>query len=88
MRSQVSTRITGKLRTLESKILTVCEKQTEEIAANSDYVIELESGLSDYGRLLLTMPLLQLLAYHRALAIGKTAWIEQMVYIPSQLQNR
>ena len=78
----------GKLRTLESKILTVCEKQTEEIAANSDYVIELESGLSDYGRLLLTMPLLQLLAYHRALAIGKTAWIEQMVYIPSQLQNR
>jgi hypothetical protein len=34
------------------------------------------------------MPLLQLLAYHRALTIGKTAWIEQMVYIPSQLQHR
>ncbi len=78
----------GKLRTLESKIMTVCEKQTDAIAANSDYIIELESGLSDHGRLLLTMPLLQLFAYHRALAVGKAAWIEQMIYTPSQPQNR
>lgn len=77
----------GKLRALGSEILTVCEKQTDEIAANSNYMIELNSGLSDYGRLLLTMPLLQLFAYHRALTVGKAAWIEQMVYVPSQAQH-
>jgi glucosamine--fructose-6-phosphate aminotransferase (isomerizing) len=81
---QYQVELLGKLRTLESKILTVCEKQTEEIAANSDYIIELNSGLSDYGRLVLTMPLLQLFAYYRALTIGKAAWIEKMVYTPSQ----
>jgi glutamine---fructose-6-phosphate transaminase (isomerizing) len=77
----------GKLATLDCKILTVCEKQTEEIATSSNYVIELRSGLSDYGRLLLTMPLLQLLAYERALALGKAEWIEKMVYTAHQLQN-
>lgn len=77
----------GKLRTLGARLLTVCEKQTQEIAAKSDYIIELKSGLSDYGRLVLTIPLLQLLAYHRALTIGKAEWIMQMVYTSSQSQH-
>jgi len=73
----------GKLRTLEAKILVVCDRVTKDISANSNYTLELDSGLSDYGRMLLTMPLLQLFAYYRALAVGKSGWIEQMVYSPS-----
>ena len=85
--SQDQLALLRKIRTLDAKVLTVCEEQTEEIATSSNYVIELRSGLSDYGRLLLTFPLLQLLAYERALALGKEEWIEEMVYTPAQVHT-
>lgn len=73
-----------KLKSVGAQIAVVCERATPEVSANSDFVIELESGLSDYARLLLVMPLMQLFAYYRACALGKTAWIEEMVRLPDQ----
>lgn len=71
-----------KLRSLGAKIATICEHTTPEVTANADFVVELKSGLSDYGRMLLVMPLLQLFAYRRALALGKSEWIKEMVRLP------
>jgi glucosamine--fructose-6-phosphate aminotransferase (isomerizing) len=71
-----------KLKSLGAKIAVVCERTVAEVTTNADFILELESGLSDYGRMLLIMPLLQLFSYHRALALGKSAWIEQMVNLP------
>jgi glucosamine--fructose-6-phosphate aminotransferase (isomerizing) len=73
-----------KLKNLGAKIAVVCERTIGEATANADFVLELESGLSDYGRMLLVMPLLQLFAYHRAVAVGKSAWIRQMVNLPAK----
>ena len=73
-----------KMKPLGAKIAVVCERAVAEVAAHADFVLELESGLSDYARMLLMVPLLQLFAYHRAIAVGKSAWIEQMVNLPAK----
>jgi glucosamine--fructose-6-phosphate aminotransferase (isomerizing) len=73
-----------KLKPLGAKIAVVCERAGAEIAANADFVFELQSGLSDYGRMLLMVPLLQLFVYHRALAVGKSSWIEEMINLPAK----
>jgi glucosamine--fructose-6-phosphate aminotransferase (isomerizing) len=72
----------AKIKGIGAKVAAVCEKATPEIAADTDFVIELNSGLSDYGRMLLVMPLMQLFIYHRAVAAGQSAWINKMVYGP------
>lgn len=72
-----------KLKPLGAKIAVVCERAVAEVRANADFVLELESDLSDYGRMLMMVPPLQLFAYHRALAAGKASWIEQMVNLPA-----
>jgi glucosamine--fructose-6-phosphate aminotransferase (isomerizing) len=61
-----------KLKGFGAQVLTVCEEAGPEIREHSDWVCELRSGLSEYGRMLLAMLLLQLFAYHRALALGKS----------------
>jgi glucosamine--fructose-6-phosphate aminotransferase (isomerizing) len=73
-----------KLKPLGAKIAVVCERASAEVTANADFVLELESGLSDYGRMLLMVPPMQLFAYHRALAVGKSSWIEQMINLPAK----
>lgn len=77
-----------KLKSLGAKIATICERATPEVTANADFVVELESGLSDYGRMLLVMPLLQLFAYRRALALGKSEWIKEMVRLRGTTPQR
>lgn len=72
----------AKIKEVGAKVAVVCEKATREIAAGADFVIELSSGLSDYGRMLLVMPLTQLFIYYRAVAAGRSAWIKEMVYGP------
>lgn len=61
-----------KLKNLNAQVAVVCERAAAEVQAHADLVLELDSGLSDYGRMLLVMPLMQLFAYHRACALGKT----------------
>ena len=70
----------AKIKDVGAKVAVVCEKATPEIAAGTDFVIELSSGLSDYGRMLLVMPLMQLFIYQRAVAAGQSAWIKEMIY--------
>lgn len=61
-----------KLKGFGAQVLVICEQASPEVREHSDWVWELSSGLSDYGRLLLVMPLVQLFAYYRALTLGKT----------------
>jgi glucosamine--fructose-6-phosphate aminotransferase (isomerizing) len=61
-----------KLKGFGAQVLVICEQAAPEVREHSDWVWELRSGLSDYGRMLLVMPLVQLFAYYRALALGKT----------------
>ncbi len=61
-----------KLKGFGAQVLTVCEEAAPAVREHSDWCYELRSGLSDYARMLLMMPLLQLFAYYRALALGKT----------------
>jgi fructoselysine-6-P-deglycase FrlB-like protein len=61
-----------KLRKSEASIFVICESASPEIREKSHYVFELRSGLSELARLILIMPVMQLLAYYRAYALGKT----------------
>ncbi len=72
-----------KIKEVGAKVAVVCEKATPEVATGTEFVIELSSGLSDFGRMLLVMPLMQLFIYHRAVAAGQSAWIKKMVYGPT-----
>lgn len=61
----------AKIKSLGATILVVCERAAPEIAEAADSIIELKSGLSEYARLLLYMPPLQLFAYYCAVKGGK-----------------
>lgn len=61
-----------KVKGFGAQVLVICDQAPPEVREHSDWVWELRSGLSDYGRMLLLMPLVQLFAYYRALALGKT----------------
>src|SRR4030042_5546830 len=60
-----------KIRNLEAKVAVNCDETSPELTNTADYVINLQSGLSDYSRLILTMLISQLYAYYRALAMGQ-----------------
>ncbi len=72
----------ARIKDVGAKVAVICEKATPDIAAGTDFVIELSSGLSDFGRMLLVMPLMQLFIYHRAVATGRSDWIKEMIYRP------
>jgi glucosamine--fructose-6-phosphate aminotransferase (isomerizing) len=78
--SKYQLKLLPRLKKLGAQIAVVCERAVDEVTANADFVIELESGLSDYGRMLLTAPLGQLFAYHRGVAVGQSTWIETIRY--------
>ncbi len=54
------------MKKLGAKILVICDNADKEIKKNSDFVVELKSGVSDYARLILYMPITQLLGYYQA----------------------
>jgi len=61
-----------KLKGYGAQVLVICDHAPPEVREHSDWLWELGSGLSDYGRMLLVMPLVQLFAFYRALALGRT----------------
>ena len=61
-----------KLRKSEASIFVICDKASPEVRANAHYIFELQSGLSELARLILVMPVMQLLAYYRAGVKGIT----------------
>jgi glucosamine--fructose-6-phosphate aminotransferase (isomerizing) len=60
-----------KIRKFDAKIAVLCDETGPEITELADFVICLNSGFSDYSRLILTMLFSQLYAYYRALARGE-----------------
>ncbi|HKJ69987.1 MAG TPA: SIS domain-containing protein, partial [bacterium] len=61
-------KLVKEVKELGGRTLTVCEQATPAVKEYSDYLVELQSGLSDYARLILYMPVTQLLGYHAAVA--------------------
>lgn len=64
------TKLLKEMNALGGKSLAICESATEDILANADYVVELNSRIDENARLVLTMPILQQLAYSNALKKG------------------
>jgi glucosamine--fructose-6-phosphate aminotransferase (isomerizing) len=54
------------IKKLGAKILVICETANREIRHHADYLVELNSGISDFARLILYMPVTQLLGYTMA----------------------
>jgi len=54
------------VRELGATVLAICETSNSEIDKHADYVVELKSGVDDYARLPLYMPITQLLGYYQA----------------------
>lgn len=63
-------RLLGEMKALGAKCLAICEKADPEVRAQADYIVELDSGIEENARLILTMPILQNLAYQNALKKG------------------
>lgn len=58
------------MKTLGVKTLVICEKSDEAIDLAADYLVEMNSGISDFARMVLTMPVPQLLGYYCAKSKG------------------
>jgi glucosamine--fructose-6-phosphate aminotransferase (isomerizing) len=56
----------GEVRALGARTLVVCEKADTGIRAVSDHILDLDSGLPEFHRLVLGLPVTQLMAYHAA----------------------
>jgi len=52
------------------KVVVICEYPDDEIETYADYVIDLRSELSEFARLILYMPITQLMGYYRSIANG------------------
>jgi len=58
------------MKNLGAKTLVICEHATDDIRKSADYLVELNSGLPDFARLILYMPITQLLGFYTAKAKG------------------
>ena len=61
-----------KLKNMGATVVAICETGAPEIAASADYVIELNSGLTELARLPLYMVVNQIYGYYRAMAMMGT----------------
>ena len=48
----------------------ICDRLVPEITSHADYLLAIESGLSQYARGILYLPAVQYMAYYRALSLG------------------
>ncbi|MCG3154267.1 MAG: Glutamine--fructose-6-phosphate aminotransferase [isomerizing] [bacterium] len=62
-------RVLADMKKLGARTLVLCDVADDQIRRHADHLLALGVGLPEEARLLLSMPLLQLLAYHRA--VGK-----------------
>lgn len=58
------------VKKLGAKTLIICEESSKEIRDNGDYLVELNSKVSDYNRLILYLPVLQLIGYWNSIKKG------------------
>ena len=58
------------MKALDGIVLVICEKANSEINRSADYVVEVNSGLPEFVRSILYLPVVQFLAYYRSLLEG------------------
>ncbi len=58
------------MKELDSKLLVLCDRAEGRLAQIADYIFEVGSGLPDFTREVLYMPVIHYMAYHRCLARG------------------
>lgn len=58
------------LRKVGAKTLVICETADDPVRQVADDLVELNSGLGDYARPTLYMPVTQMLGYYRAVTKG------------------
>jgi glucosamine--fructose-6-phosphate aminotransferase (isomerizing) len=63
-------KILEEVKELGGKTLVICERANGSITKSSDYLLELNSKVGDFARLVLYMPVIQLLGYYRAIRKG------------------
>ncbi len=61
----------AEMRSLGGRILALCDRADDDLAACAQHVVEVESGLADCARGVLYMPPIQLLAFYTALRLGR-----------------
>lgn len=61
-------RLLEDMKKLGARTFVLCGKADDKIRAQADHLIEIGDGLPEEARLLLAMPMIQLLAYYRAVA--------------------
>ncbi|HRR51694.1 MAG TPA: SIS domain-containing protein, partial [Candidatus Cloacimonas sp.] len=54
------------MKKLGAHTFVICDRADKEIKENSDFIVELQSGVSEYARLILYMPITQLLGFYQA----------------------
>ncbi len=59
------------MKGLGGRILVLCDGLDEGFAAYADHLIDLKTGLGDGVRDVLSLPVIQFLAYYRALHLGQ-----------------
>jgi glucosamine--fructose-6-phosphate aminotransferase (isomerizing) len=55
-----------KMKALGAQIFVICERAEPEVTGSAGCLVELDSGLSEYARLPLVMPVVQLFVHHLA----------------------
>jgi glucosamine--fructose-6-phosphate aminotransferase (isomerizing) len=58
------------MRGLNGKLLILCDRSGSSLAQEADYVFDANTGLPDFCREVLYMPVIHYLGYYRALALG------------------
>lgn len=66
------TALLERMKTTGASRFVICEKASSEIRERTDFLFELNSGLSESARLILAMPVMQLFAFYRARATGNS----------------
>jgi glucosamine--fructose-6-phosphate aminotransferase (isomerizing) len=72
------------MKQLNGKLLVLCDRAGGRLAQKADYLFEVKSGLPDFAREVLYVPVIHYLAYYRSLARGYdpdnpvnlTYWVE------------
>ena len=70
VRAKYERKLLQEAKSLGAKALIIAEQLEKDSGENTDYLVTLDSNLSDYARLLLYMPPLHLLAYYKAIIRG------------------
>lgn len=58
------------MKALNGVVLVICEKADSEIIRMADYIVEVNSGLPEFVRSILYLPVVQFIAYYRSLMQG------------------